>query len=76
MSSCGSCPLGFRLLKVLDFLRSFIFEPLLSKPLHVVTMKVSFLLALATAKRVGELQTFSSRVAFRGPDLVLPRVRG
>ena len=34
-------------------------------------MKVSFLLALATAKRVGELQALSCCVAFRGPDLSL-----
>ena len=32
-------------------------------------MKVAFLLALATAKRVGELQALSSWVAFLGPDL-------
>ena len=43
-----------------------------SKPVHVVTTKVSFLLALATAKRVGELRALSSRVAFHGPDLSLP----
>ena len=34
-------------------------------------MKVAFLLALATAKRVGELQTLSCRVASRGPDISL-----
>ena len=34
-------------------------------------MKVSFLLALATAKRVGELQALSCRVAYHGPDLSL-----
>ena len=34
-------------------------------------MKVSFLLALATAKRVGDLPALSCRVAFRGPDLSL-----
>ena len=34
-------------------------------------MKVSFLLALVTAKRVGELQALSSCVADHGPDLSL-----
>ena len=34
-------------------------------------MKVSFLLAFATAKRVGELQALSFHVAFRGLDLLL-----
>ena len=34
-------------------------------------MKVSFLLALATAKRMGELQALSSCVVFLGPDLSL-----
>ena len=34
-------------------------------------MKVSLLLSLVTAKRVGELQALLSHVAFRGPDLLL-----
>ena len=34
-------------------------------------IKVSFLLALATAKRVGEHQALSFRVASRGPDISL-----
>ena len=34
-------------------------------------MKVLFLLSLATAKRVGELQAVSFRVAFQGDDLSL-----
>ena len=34
-------------------------------------MKVAFLLTLATAKRVGELQALSCRVASRGPDMSL-----
>ena len=50
---------------------SSVFEPLSSKPLGVVTMKVSFFLALVMAKRVDELQAFSSHIAFRGPDLSL-----
>ena len=31
--------------------------------------KTLFLIALATAKRVGELQAHSCQVAFRGPDM-------
>ena len=31
--------------------------------------KTLFLVALATAKRVGELQAHSCQVAFRGPDM-------
>ena len=59
------------LVKVLEYLPGSIFELLSSKPLQVVTMKVPYLLALAMAKRVGEFQALSSRVAFRGPDLSL-----
>ena len=64
-------PPSWDLIKVLEYLLDFVFEPLSSKPLWIVTMKVSFLLALAMAKRVGELQALSSRVASRGPDLSL-----
>ena len=46
-----------------------VFEPLTSKPLYVVTMKVAFLLALATTKRVGELQDISEHVALHGRGL-------
>ena len=59
------------LVKVLTYLRGSTFEPLSAKPLHLVTMKVAFLLALATAKRVGELQALSCRVASHGPDMSL-----
>ena len=55
---CPRCPVGppsWDLVKVLTYLRGSVFEPLSSKPLRVVTMKVSFLLAFATAIRVGEL---------------------
>ena len=56
------------LVQVLSYLRGPTFEPLSSKPLRLVTMKVSFLLALATAKRVDELQALSCRMAI----VVLP----
>ena len=58
-------------MKVLAFLRSGLFEPLSSCSFCLLTMKVLFLLFLATAKRVGELQALFHRVAFRGPDLSL-----
>ena len=49
---------------VLGFLNSSTFEPLSAAPLRALTQKVLFLLALATAKRVGELQAISSVVTF------------
>ena len=58
-------------MKVLWLLRCPTSEPLSSLPLQVATMKVLFLLSLATARRVGELQTVSFRVAFQGDDLSL-----
>ena len=59
------------LVKVLEYLRGPVFQPLPSKPLCVVTMKALLLLSLATAKRVGVLHALSFRVAFQGPDLSL-----
>ena len=47
------------------------FEPLASKDLRTATCKVLFLLWLATAKRVSELQALSRSVAFSGKDLSL-----
>ena len=64
-------PPSWDLVKVLNYLCGYVFEPLSSKPLQIVTMKVSFSLALATDKRVGELQVISSRVVSRGHDLSL-----
>ena len=49
---------------MLSFLRGPTFEPLSSRPHWVVMMEVLFLLSLATAKRVAELQAVSFRVAF------------
>ena len=69
-----SCPVGpppWDLVKVLPYLRGSTFEPLASKPLRLATMKVSFLLALATTKRVGELQTLFCRGASRVLDISL-----
>ena len=62
-------PPSWDLVKVLIFLRDARFEPLTSCDFHFLTMKVLFLLSLATAKRVSELHVLSRRVAFLGKDL-------
>ena len=49
---------------VLNFLRTSPFEPLSSAALRDLTSKTLFLIALATAKRVCELQALSHRVSF------------
>ena len=49
---------------VLSYLRSLAFEPLLSLLLQSLTKKVLFLVSLATARRVGELQALSNFVSF------------
>ena len=46
------------------------FEPLDQSTLRLLTLKTLFLVALATAKRVGELQALSTQVAFQGNDVV------
>ena len=60
--------------KVLRFLNSGAFEPLCDAPLRDLSKKVLFLLALATAKRVGELQALSRIVSFVGCDACLSYV--
>ena len=57
-------PPSWDLPTVLNFLTSSPFEPLASASLRDLTRKTLFLLALATAKRVGELQALSHRVSF------------
>ena len=59
------------LLRVLSLLRGPPFEPLSSCSLRDLTRKVLFLVALATARRVGELQAVSSSVSYSGEDLYL-----
>ena len=59
-------PPSWDLSKVLRFLNSGSFEPLRAAPLRALSKKVLFLLALATAKRVGELQALSLIVSFVG----------
>ena len=47
------------------------FEPLAEASFRNKTRKALFLLAMATAKRIGELQALSFSVSHRGDDLVL-----
>ena len=67
-------PPSWDLSGVLRYLNSSEFEPLSRAPLRALTRKVLFLLALATAKRVGELQALSSIVTFVGGDACLSYV--
>ena len=59
------------LLVVLWFLCGPPFEPLASASLRSFTQKVLFLVSLATARRVGELQAVSREVSFSGSDAYL-----
>ena len=68
------CPPAWDLSLVLRFLNTSPFEPLSEAPLCALTQKVLFLLALATAKRVGELQALSSVVTFVHGDACLSYV--
>ena len=57
-------PPSWDLLKVLEYLKSPVFEPLHQASLRDLTRKTLFLTALASAKRVGELQALSKTVSF------------
>ena len=57
--------------KVLQYLSGPPFEPLARASFLDKTKKARFLLAMATAKRVSELQALSFSVSFQGEDLVL-----
>ena len=59
------------LLRVLHFLRGPPFEPLASYSLWDLTQQVLFLVSLATARRMGELQAVSRDVSFSGSDVFL-----
>ena len=59
------------LLFVLCFLRGPPFEPLSSCSIRDLTQKVLFLVSLATARRVGELQAVSRVVSFSGSVMYL-----
>ena len=66
------------LLVVLRFRRGPPFEALASASLRSLTQKVLFLVSLATARRVGELQAVSREVSFSGSDAFfsyLPELR-
>ena len=65
------CPPAWDLSRVLTYLVSPAFEPLSQASFRALTMKTLFLLALATAKRVGELQALSSIVTFVAGDVCL-----
>ena len=67
-------PPAWDLSLVLRFLNTSPFEPLSEAPLRALTQKVLFLLALATAKHVGELQALSSVVTFVHGDACLSYV--
>ena len=64
-------PPAWDLSKVLQYLVTSAFEPLFHASFRALTLKTLFLLALATAKRVGELQALSSLVTFVGADACL-----
>ena len=70
----GLSPPCWDLVKVLVALRSPPFEPLGEATFKDLTKKTLFLLALASAKRVGELQALSSRVAWVGGDMAVSYV--
>ena len=55
--------------KVLEYLKKA--EPLENLSLRKLTCKTLFLVALATAKRVGELQALSPEISFQNANLIL-----
>ena len=57
-------PPAWDLSKMLQYLVTSAFEPLSQASFRALTLKTLFLLALATAKRVGELQALSALVTF------------
>ena len=67
-------PPAWDLSVVLRFLNSSAFEPLSEASLRALLQKMLFLLALAKAKRVGELQALSSVVTYVGSDACLSYV--
>ena len=72
LSPCGSfsstSSSAWDLAAVFAYLNAAVFEPLRVASLQNLTKKVLFLLALATAKRVGELQPLSRSVSFVNAD--------
>ena len=68
---CSSSFPAWDLDVVLKHLMSSAYEPLEQQDLRTITKKALFLVALATAKRVGELHALSRVVPSKGEDLVL-----
>ena len=66
--------IGWDLNKVLSSLRSPPFEPIESIPLRLLTQKTLFLISLATAKRVSEIQALAYAVSSQGSDIILSYV--
>ena len=62
---------SWSLAKTLEYLKGPVFEPLGSCDWRNLTKKTLFLVALATAKRIGELQAISHSVSFQSEDAVL-----
>ena len=71
-----SSPAPWDLSKVLGYLSGAPFEPLDKASLLDVTKKTLFLLALATAKRVGELQALSYKISKQGNDIWVSYLSG
>ena len=69
-------PPSWDLDKVLRFLLGNPFEPLREASFKDMTKKVLFLVSLATAKRVGELQALSRHVAYVQDDMSLSYMAG
>ena len=69
-------PPAWNLLKVLEFLKSPVFEPLHQASLRDLTRKTLVLTALASAKRVSELQALSRTVSFSSSAAAVSYVPG
>ena len=69
--SCSIQPPSWDLNKVLLYLLSSTFEPLQSISLRSLSKKTLFLISLATAKRVSELQALSRIVSFSSEGAVV-----
>ena len=69
--ACAPLPPSWDLNIVLHHLMSSSYEPLESLSLRSLSKKTLFLVSLATAKRVGELQALSRLVPSQGSDLIL-----
>ena len=62
---------SWSLAKTLEYLKGSSFEPLSSCDWRSLTKKTLFLVSLATAKRIGELQAISHSISFQNEDAIL-----